>query len=205
MYSMYVLRSNGAKVLNGKSVCSSCVCLLFSRNRPVDFVTASFTTSYSRSSVSRDMTALAPPSVTAGSLGFDNITFQVLPHSLKKYGDFDLDVACKDRKEGDLWRQPECLWPRKGCCHPTHTPKSLFLGGLFTAVCMHIFLSHTHSLDLGICMHTYTVTLARTHDPMLLSLQVFVPPFPSLSPVWVSWIKIKIKKIWAVHNTPLIR
>ena len=34
------------------------------------------------------------------------------------------------------------------------------------------FLSHTHSL--GICTHTYTVTrasvtLARTHDPMLLS------------------------------------
>ena len=46
------------------------------------------------------------------------------------------------------------------------------------------FLSHTHSL--GICTHTYTVTrasvtLARTHDPMLLSWQVFAPPFPWLN------------------------
>ena len=46
------------------------------------------------------------------------------------------------------------------------------------------FLSYTHSL--GICTHTYTVTrasvtLARTHDPMLLSWQVFVPPFPWLN------------------------
>ena len=53
-----------------------------------------------------------------------------------------------------------------------------------TDSCRFEFLSHTHSL--GICTHTYTVTrasvtLARTHDPMLLSSQVFVPPFPWLN------------------------
>ena len=50
--------------------------------------------------------------------------------------------------------------------------------------CLTISGRHTHSL--GICTHTYTVTrasvtLARTHDPMLLSWQVFVPPFPWLN------------------------
>ena len=49
--------------------------------------------------------------------------------------------------------------------------------------CTHIFsFSYT---SFGICTHTYTVarasvTQARTHDPMLLSVQSFFPPIPLL-------------------------
>ena len=69
------------------------------------------------------------------------------------------------------------------------------------------FLSHTHSL--GICTHTYTVTrasvtLARTHDPMLLSWQVFVPPFPWLNfpfPCFLSFCYgYFVKKIFPVKK-----
>ena len=50
----------------------------------------------------------------------------------------------------------------------------------------HFSIVRTLNSTLGICTHTYTVTrasvtLPRTHDPMLLSSQVFVPPFPWLN------------------------
>ena len=69
----------------------------------------------------------------------------------------------------------------------------------------HHFFSHTHSF--GICTHTYTVagasiTLARTHDSMLriLSLQVFVPPFPWLKICSIIFSSLfeKKKKKWSV-------